>query len=102
MTVPLQQANQHSHHLLMPPFRRLSFFTTGSLGHLPLFTTGLLGCFPFFTTDPLSRCQVLPTDPFGFRPVAAAVSSVKIVGQQLRNSQDGQHNGDVGCALKVL
>jgi len=58
--------------------------------------------FTFFTAGMLRRCQVFPTDPFGFRPVAATVSAVKVMRKQLRYSEDGQHDGDVGCTLEVL
>ena len=91
MAVPLYEGDQRSHHLLMSPFRRI-----------PFFTASLLCRIPFFTTDPLSCCQVFPADPFGFCPVTATVSAVKVVSQQLRYSEDGQHDGDVRCALKVL
>ena len=86
----------------MPPFRRFPFFPAGLLGCFPFFPAGLLRRFPFITTYSLRRCQIFPAEPFGFRPVTATVSAVKIIGQQLWYSEDGQHDGDVGCALKVL
>ena len=98
MPVPLQHggksgygAGQRGHHLLVPPLGRFTFFTAG-----------LLGCFTLFAADTLRRCQVLPAEPFGFRSVAATVSAVKVMRKQLRHSEDGEHDGDVRRAFKVL
>ena len=49
---------------------------------------------------------ILPPRTLGFRPilstVAATVPAVKVIGQQLRHSKNGQYNGDVSRAFKVL
>ena len=50
--------------------------------------------------------SLFPAHTLSFRPVfpavAATVPAVKVVSQQLRYSKDGQHNGDVSRAFKVL
>ena len=89
--IPLQYGSQRGYHagqcdhrLLMPAF----------------------GCCPLFQAHALSLRPVFPAHMFGFRTILPAVtattSAVKVVGQQLRHSKDGQHNGDVRCALEVL
>ena len=49
----------------------------------------------FFPARPLRLCPILSAG-------TATVSLVKIIGQQLRNSQDGEHDCDIGRTLKVL
>ena len=61
---------------------------------------------PFFPTRSLHFCPFFPAHTLRFRPlltaVAATVSAVKVIGQQLRYSEDGQHDSDVRCTFKVL
>ena len=91
MSIPLQYGSQRGYHagerdhrLLMPALRFRSFFPARAF------------CFrPLFLARPLSFRPILPA-------VTATVPAVKVVGQQLRYSKDGQHDGDVRCALKVL
>ena len=73
MAVPVQYGNQRGHHLVVTAF-----------------------CFrPLFLAHALSIGALFPV-------VAASVSAIKVVGQQLRYSKDGQDDGDVRCTLKVL
>ena len=80
MPIPLQygsqrgcRAGQHGHCLVVPVFRFRLLFPTQALCFSPILSA-----------------------------VAAAVSPIKVVSQQLRRSTDGQHNGNVRCAFKVL
>lgn len=49
----------------------------------------------FFPAHSLRLCPILSAG-------TAAVSLVEIIGQQLRNSQDGEHDSDIRRALEVL
>ena len=62
-------------------------------GHHLMVPTVRLG--PFFSARPLRLCPILSAG-------TATVSLVKIIGQQLRNSQDGEHDSDIRRALEVL
>ena len=60
------------------------------------------GIRPFFSAHTFGFRSFFSADPFGFHPVTTTVSAIKVMRKQLRHSEYGQHDGNVGCALKVL
>ena len=68
----------------MPTFGFCAFFQAHALGFRALFAAYTISFRP-----------ILPA-------VTATVSAVKVMRKQLRHSEDGQHDGDISCTLKVL
>ena len=102
MPIPLQYGSQRGYRAGQRGHR----FVVPAVGFRSLILAHTLCFRPLFLVHALDFRPLLLAHTLGFRPilsaVAATIPAIKVVGQQLRHSKDGQHNGDVRCALKVL
>ena len=80
---------------MVSTFRFAAFFPANPFRFGPIFPSNSLRLGPIFQAHPLRLGPI-------FASRTAAVSMVKVIGQQLRNSQDGEHDSDICRAFEVL